>query len=112
MNRISKLTPEEAIHWMKTSDGTRIIEIYASWCIYHMLTIRKLELLQPHLPEDVQFGSVDVVGHEAAFLAEGIDQVPTIVFQQAEHQLRWVGDTDLEIILSAIRGVPSMETAR
>jgi hypothetical protein len=110
MVEISKLTAAEAVQWLSGRTGLRVIEFYADWCIYHMLTYRKLEMLGPHLPSDCLVGSVNLVGHEAEFEALGFGQVPGIVVCCNANRRIWVGDTDLDEMLATVNEFLKIES--
>lgn len=102
MNPIRIVSPEEALEWLRTNSGNRVLEVYANWCIYHFLTVRKVQVLGEILGTDFETASVDVVGAEEQFESVGIDQIPTIVVISNGQRMVWFGDTDVEVLLAGI----------
>lgn len=112
MIRIQELTSRQLQDWMLPSDEARIVEFYASWCIYHLLTFRKLQQLSNALSDVQSIGRIDCLGNESLFETFEIDQIPTIGYFCGETRLVWVGDTDLDLILSEIARVSKNEHVR
>lgn len=106
----SELSSQGLIRWTQPSEKIRIVEFYASWCIYHFLTKRKLQMLHEALGQDVFAGSIDSVGNEELFTELGVTQVPSIGFFRGSDRLVWVGDTDLEVMLEDIQNLSNTRT--
>ncbi len=99
---ITELSAEDLGTWMRPDDSICIIEFYASWCIYHQLTRRKLERFSSALAKEGHVphaGAIDALGNEEALQAVGIKQIPCIGCYWNAHSLLWVGDTDLDVML-------------
>ena len=99
---IEKLSPQTLMQWLNDPQHPCLIEFHASWCIYHLLTIRRLQNLSQQLGPEVRAGSIDSVGNEALFTQLGIKIIPTIGYFEGGQRQMWVGDTDLEVMLEDI----------
>ncbi|HBE69790.1 MAG TPA: hypothetical protein DDW52_16720 [Planctomycetaceae bacterium] len=102
---IESLTSDTIDDWLESSSDFRIVEYYASWCIYHLLTRRKLEQLGRALESmnlPVRLGAIDSLGNESAFERLGIQRVPTICCYTSLQRIMWVGDTDLDLMLEQV----------
>lgn len=97
-----KLSAEELESWWSNRASPRLIEFYAPWCIYHLLTKKKIEALQQALGNDVELGEFEVSGFEGLVSSYGIQHVPTMAYMETGIQLTWAGDTDLCVMLSDI----------
>ena len=107
-----KLNAEELESWWSNRASPRLVEFYAPWCIYHLLTKKKIEALQHALGNDVELGEFEVTGYEELVSSYGIQHVPTMVYIDAGIQLTWAGDTDLCVMLSDIaKALDGGETA-
>lgn len=99
---IEKLSPQKLMQWISDPSHPCLIEFHASWCIYHLLTIRRLQNLSQRLGASVRAGSIDSVGNEALFSQLGFEIIPAIAYFAAGQRQQWVGDTDLEVMLEGI----------
>ncbi len=109
MQVIDFLSKEQVERWLSSHDRPCLIEFYATWCIYHLLTVKKLKRLHEALGDTFSAGSFNVVDHEGFVGQYGIDQIPTIMYQDGTRRLTWVGDTDIEIMLANIRQLQTLE---
>lgn len=103
MEPIRSLSAAELVSWTAGDDPPRIVEFFASWCIYHLLTKRKLEQLQLALGGIIAAGSIDCTGNEERFLSLGINQIPAIGYFSDTVKLIWFGDTEVEFMLADIQ---------
>ncbi len=102
---IEKLTAETLMNWLEDPACPCLIEFHASWCIYHLLTKRKMQSLSEMLDQDIRVGSIDSVGNEDFFRSIGIQMIPSIAYFDGTQRHVWVGDTDLDVILEGIQAV-------
>ncbi len=107
METISVLTPGQLQDWLSLEMPPRAVEIYGGWCIYHLLTKRKMEMLQAHFVDCdsnnfVAFGCFDSVGNEHLLTRLGITQVPTIIYLEGRDRVSWRGDVDLQVMVEQI----------
>lgn len=99
---ITELSSADLCEWMQPTDSLTVIEFFASWCIYHQLTRRKLERLSAAMAEKgcvTRTGAIDALGNEEALQAVGITQIPSIGCYWDAKSLLWIGDTDLDVML-------------
>ncbi len=99
---VQQLDSVSLVAWWKHQPNVRLIEIYASWCIYHYLTSKKVIALAAEFTGQVDVGRFDIVGHEELVKSLGITAVPGIVLLAGEHRKVWYGDTDLDLIQSSV----------
>ncbi len=102
---IEKLSPQKLTEWLSDPSHPCLIEFHASWCIYHLLTIRRLQNLSDQLGPKVRAGSIDSVGNEALFSQLGIKIIPTIGYFIDGRSQHWIGDTDIEVMLEDIAAI-------
>lgn len=101
---VQDLTSQQLERWLETRPVC-LIEFYGNWCIYHLLTKRKNELLAAEFGSALLAGSFDVEGSEELCEAKGIEFVPTIaLFHDGHVVLKWCGDTDLDVMSAGITG--------
>lgn len=96
--------------WINHLEQPRLIEFYASWCIYHMLTRKNLERLAEVFGKDFVVGSIDCLGNEGIFRSHGIWQIPAIGFYYKSFQKIWFGYADLDLMISEIRQALQTQT--